>query len=58
MHVYLKHSVHGTKVAISEMEVEADEKNGWEVFDPNAPTATETAPANELEVRRRRKPEA
>jgi hypothetical protein len=58
MHVYLKHAVHGTKVAISEMEVEADEKNGWEVFDPSAPAPVETAPANELEVRRRRKTEA
>ena len=58
MHVYLKHSVHGTKVAISEMEVEADEKNGWKVFDPTAPAVVEAPAANELEVRRRRKPEA
>lgn len=27
--IYLRHSRHGTKVACSEMEAEADEKEGW-----------------------------
>lgn len=29
MIIYLKHPVHGTKVAVLEMEAEADEQNGW-----------------------------
>ena len=32
MVIYLKHPQHGTKVAISEDEASADEKNGWERF--------------------------
>lgn len=34
MVIYLRHSVHGTKVAVSEEEAKADEKNGWERFQP------------------------
>jgi hypothetical protein len=30
MVIYLRHPVHGTKVAIAEAEADADEKNGWE----------------------------
>ena len=29
MVIYLRHPVHGTKVAISDLEAKADEKNGW-----------------------------
>lgn len=36
MHIYMKHPTHGTKVAISEVEVEFDKTHGWEVFDPEA----------------------
>jgi len=55
MHIYLRHSVHGTKVAISEAEVEADEKNGWARYNPDTPT--EAAPVvNELAARRRGRP--
>lgn len=32
---YLKHPVHGTKIATMEPEVEADVENGWEVYNPN-----------------------
>jgi hypothetical protein len=32
MHIYLKHPVHGTKVAISHAEAEMDEQNGWEIY--------------------------
>jgi hypothetical protein len=35
--IYLKHEVHGAKVAISREEADADEANGWEEFDPSAP---------------------
>ncbi len=34
MVIYLKHPVHGTKVACSELEAEYDAGNGWEVFEP------------------------
>ena len=32
--IYLKHPIHGTKVAISDMEVEYDECNGWMRYNP------------------------
>ena len=55
--IYLKHPVHGTKVANMEAEAEADAQNGWVVYNPDTPTETEVeaAPVNELEVKRRRK---
>lgn len=67
MNVYLKHPVHGTKVAINEMEVQGDENNGWVRYNPEAPVveakvaepvvedAPVEAPVNELDVKRRRK---
>lgn len=36
MHIYMKHAVHGTKVAISEVEAEFDKSHGWEAYDPEA----------------------
>jgi hypothetical protein len=33
--IYLRHDVHGVKIATLELEAEADEENGWERFDPN-----------------------
>lgn len=64
MTIYLRHPVHGTKVAVMAMEAEYDEQNGWERYDPNAveeveeavsqETVVEAAPSNELEVKRRR----
>jgi hypothetical protein len=45
--IYLRHPVHGAKVAISNPEADADEENGWERFDPTAPdndTTNEMAP--------------
>lgn len=54
MVIYLTHPVHGTKVAISNYEAEADEKNGWSRYNPDTPT--EAAPVNELAVRRRGRP--
>jgi hypothetical protein len=35
MVIYLKHPVHGTKVAISDHEAEYDMENGWVKFDPS-----------------------
>jgi len=36
MVIYLRHAANGTKVAISETEAIADEKNGWERFEYGA----------------------
>lgn len=53
--IYLKHPVHGTKVATMEQEADADERNGWKRYDPNAPAPTVDTPVNELDTRRRRR---
>lgn len=37
--IYLRHPVHGTKVATMELEAEADEQNGWKRFNPDTPVA-------------------
>ncbi len=37
MVIYMRHPLHGNKVAIAEAEAEADEKNGWERFEPGDP---------------------
>jgi len=33
--IYLKHPVHGSKVAIAELEAAYDETHGWVRYDPN-----------------------
>ena len=35
MVIYLKHALHGTKIAISEAEAQADIKNGWHEYEPD-----------------------
>ena len=52
MHIYLKHPQHGSKVAISDLEVEEDIKEGWEVYNLDAPEV-EVASVNELKKRRK-----
>jgi len=37
--IYLRHTLHGTKIATMDLEADADEQNGWERFDPNNPVA-------------------
>ena len=55
MTIYLRHAVHGTKVANMDLEAEFDEQNGWERYNPDTPSAPEeAAPVNELEPKRRR----
>ena len=58
MNIYLKHFIHGTKVAISELEAQADEENGWVRYTLDTPSVDdEAAPAvNMLEVKRRGRP--
>lgn len=45
---YLQHPKHGTKVAISDMEVEFDLQNGWSEFNPSEPE--ETLPVEPMEA--------
>jgi len=47
MMIYLKHPVHGVKIASLEAEAKADEKNGWVRFDPDA---TDPAPLAQAEA--------
>ena len=55
MTIYLRHAVHGTKIANMDLEAEYDEQNGWERYNPDTPSAPEVAaPVNELEPKRRR----
>jgi hypothetical protein len=55
--IYMKHEIHGAKVANMEQEAVADEKNGWVRYTLDTPSETveEAAPVNVLEVKRRRK---
>lgn len=66
--IYLKHPIHGLKVAISDMEAAHDETHGWSRYTldtlfPQEPPAPEPAPAampaaataNALDGRRRRR---
>lgn len=56
MHIYLKHPKHGSKVAIAEAEAVADEKNGWERYDPG--TVPPPAPPGDENFGRRRRRDA
>ena len=42
--IYMSHEKHGHKVAISETEAAADEKNGWVRYNPNQPDAADDQP--------------
>jgi hypothetical protein len=55
--IYMKHEVHGAKVATMELEAIADEANGWVRYTLDTPieVVEEVAPINVLEVKRRRK---
>jgi len=60
--IYLKHSVHGSKVATMEAEAEHDEAHGWTRYEldtqPEPVAEVEkviAAPVNTLEKRTRRK---
>lgn len=54
MIIYLKHPIHGAKVATLEEEAKMDEKNGWVRYNPDTPSVIEAAPVNQLEVKRGR----
>ena len=57
MNIYLKHPVHGRKVATMELEAEHDEQHGWTRYTLDTPEVCEAAPVNALEVKRRRRTE-
>lgn len=51
--IYLRHPIHGTKVATMDIEAEEDEKNGWVVYNPDTPKEIQKAvPINGLESKR------
>ena len=61
--IYMKHPIHGSKVATMEAEAEHDESHGWERYELDTqPEPVEeleeviAAPVNTLEKRTRRKP--
>lgn len=56
MNVVLVHPVHGAKVAINQLEIEMDEKNGWTRYNPDTPVEkpTEAAPEPVVEAPKRK----
>lgn len=56
--IYLKHPVHGAKVATLEIEAEYDEQHGWERYTPGVEADSDDgplpAPVNALGRRRRK----
>jgi hypothetical protein len=47
--IYLRHPVHGLKVASMDLEADADRENGWTDYDP-----CEMTPATDNAITRRR----
>lgn len=52
--IYMRHFIHGSKVAIDELEAQQDEERGWVRYTPGTPD--EAAPVNNLEGKRRGRP--
>lgn len=53
--IYLRHPVHGVKIASLEQEAEHDEMHGWERYTPGEePDEPPAPPVNVLARRRRR----
>ncbi len=53
--IYMRHPVHGEKIASLDLEAEHDEKHGWVRYTPGEEAPAEQ-PVNELRPRRRREP--
>jgi len=53
--IYMRHPVHGAKVATLEMEAEYDERSGWERYIPSADSEPSAPPSVNVLGRRRRK---
>lgn len=43
--IYLKHPIHGAKVATIDLEAEYDEQNGWVRYNPDKPEPKAEIPA-------------
>lgn len=63
--IYLKHPIHGAKVATMDLEAEYDEQNGWVRYNPNeaepepeipAFLQTPDEPVNELAAPKKGRP--
>ena len=60
--IYLKHPIHGAKIATMELEAEYDEQNGWVRYNPDEVEQEDELPSflqesvNELEPARRGRP--
>jgi len=54
--IYMKHEIHGAKVATMEAEAVADEKNGWVRYTHDTPSEAveEAAPKKEVKPRARK----
>jgi hypothetical protein len=55
--IYMKHPIHGAKIATMEMEAVYDERNGWERYDPSDVAVEPVFPVNALTERTRRRRE-
>lgn len=58
MNIYLRHPVHGTKIAMIDLEADFDEQNGWVRYNNETlPDTEETvvSSVNTLEVKKRRR---
>lgn len=60
MIIYMRHPVHGTKIATLEMEAVFDEEHGWVRYNPEEPEELEEEQpeqvVNQLQVKRRGRP--
>ena len=52
--IYMKHPIHGAKVATMELEALADEENGWVRYTLDTPSEPEAAPEQEVKKRGRK----
>lgn len=59
MNIYMKHPIHGTKIATLEMEAAFDEEHGWVRYNPQEPEESEESDpilVNQLQAKRRGRP--
>ena len=51
--IYLKHPVHGNKVATMELEAVYDEDHGWSRYNPDMPDLVSECETNALSIKRK-----
>jgi len=57
--IYLRHPIHGNKIATLDIEAAHDEEHGWTRYDPKEKVSGLESPAayaNNMEVKRRGRP--